>query len=350
MSVTLFIVGKETTPFTPLKELLNTYAIETVFVQKTQTIVNKQNAEGFVFLENTQAEEWISSSHPPLPSLLLPESFPPPIPFKKLAESGMRLMPRETDGHFLAKLLFLDMELHRFPKSIASLDHKTQQSMLSIFEEFRHTLGEVHLQLNTLMAQLYKHPNAEKTRLEFRAIVHRLAGSAGSYGFMALSKIARALEHAIDKQETSKIHNLSQEFLEMLSLLLPHKTHEPPLSKTFLIYAPNQQTRNQYLHGFQSLNFNTVWGMDWAECWKLAQSYALSGAILYMDNLPLSSWPPLFEALGSSPAFAALPKHLVKHHPNEAEKTCAAQLGCQGLGTPPATFEEMAQMLQEKGE
>jgi len=344
MSAKVFIVGKENAFGVHLKKLLEAYAIEAVFVQKTQTAVPP--AEWVVFLESTQAEEWANLPLRLPPALLLPEVFPPPLPLQQLAKANMRLMPRETDGLVLATLLLLDMELHRFSKSIVELSEENQQAMLSIFEEFRHALGEAALQLHALLMQHAAKLPSKETLPEIRAVVHRLAGSAGSYGFMALSKAAKTLEEAIENDKLPEIQTLANEFLDMLSLLLPPMAHVPPLSKTLLIYNPGQAMRSQCTHGLRSLGINALWGMDWVECWKAAQTYPLSGAVLNMDNLPVASWPQLFEALGSAPAFAALPKHLLKQHANDEERACAARLNCLGPSKPPATFEELSERVQ----
>jgi HPt (histidine-containing phosphotransfer) domain-containing protein len=346
MPAKVSIVGKKTTFCAPLEKLLEKHSIETAFVQKTQELILRPTTEFLIFLESTQATEWAKPARRLLPSLLLPESFPPPIPLKQLADANMRLMPRETDSRLLVKLLLLDMELHRFSKSISNLPEEDQQPMLSIFEEFRHALGDAHLQIHELFMQLSEHPNSKETLSALRAVAHRLAGSAGSYGFVALSKAAKTLELAIENQKQSDIGNLTNEFLEMLSLLLPPKAPAPTFSKTLLVYDPGQQTRSQYLHWFRSLSVNTVWGMDWVECWKMAQTYSLSGAILNMDKLPVASWPQLFEALNTSPAFASLPKHLVKKNANEPEKACAACLNCLGPSASPATFEALAEVVR----
>jgi len=334
----IFIADKETSFGRLFKKLLDTYAIETVCVQKT--------ADALVFLESTQAEEWIGTTHRFPPALLLPEPFPPPIPLKKLADAHMRLMPRETNLHVLAKLLLLDIELHGFAKSIADLSEENQQPMLAIFEEFRLSLHPVYLQIHKLLTKLSQALCSKETLLELRVVVHRLAGSSGSYGFMALSKAAKTLELAIESQKQPHIQTLTNEFLEMLSVLLPPTPQAPPLSKTLLFCSPAQQTRNQHHPWFQNLSVNTLWAMDWVECWKMAQTYPPDAAILDMDKLPVESWPQLFEALHTSPALAALPKHLLKPHANDAERACAAHLNCLGPSSTPSTFEELKAMLQ----
>jgi len=343
MSVQVSIVGKEISFYTYFKKLLERHAIETVVAEKTHTL---SSSEFVVFLESAQAQKWAQRPLRLPPSLLLPEIFPPPIPLKKLADANIRLMPRETEGSLLVTLLLLDLELHRFPKSISDLSEESQQAMLSIFEEFRHALCDAALQLHGLLMQQTAHPNSKNTLSEMRALVHRLAGSAGSYGFMALSNAAKTLEEAMKNQQQPEIENLSHEFLDMLSLLLPLAAHAPPLLKTLLVYNPGQKNRSQHAHGFRNLGIHTLWAMDWVECWKMAQTRPLGGAVLNMDKLPVESWPQLFEALSSSPAFAALPKHLVKQNASEAERACAARLHCLGPSAPPSSFEEFSKMVQ----
>jgi len=349
MSVKAFIVGKETAWGTLFKRLLNTYAIEAVFVEKTEalaTAASRPPAALWVFLESTHAMEWMELPRRLPPSWLLPECFPPPIPFEKLAKAPMRLMPRQTDFHLLAKWLLLDVELRRFPQSIVDLSEENQQEMLSIFEEFRQALGEAHSQIHASLMQACLNPDSPQPLAELRTLVHRLAGSGGSYGFVALSKAAKAIETAIDNKEKRNIQNLTHAFLEMLSLLLLPKPPAPSLSKTLFVLAPSQQARSQHVHWFQKLNVHALWGMDWVDCWTMPQTHPLGGALLNMDNLPLEAWPLLFEVLNSLPAFAALPKHLVKQNASEAEKACAARLGCLGPSAPPATFEAFSEMVQ----
>jgi len=345
-SAKVFIIGKETASCRPLKEGLDGYGIETVFLRKMQelrTTAHKQTADALVFLETLQAQEWMDLGHRFPPALLLPECFPPPLPFQNLAEANIGLMPRETDGPVLAKRLFLGIELHRFQKSIADLNAENQKALLSIFEEFRHTFSGVCLQIHGLMNKLEEYP---PTLLELRAVVHRLAGSLGSYGFMALSHTAKAIESAIANKASLQIQTLTHNFLEMLSWLLPPPSPPCGVPPLVLIYNPGQQNLSQYLYALQNRGLHSVWGMDWVECWKWIQTYTFSEALFHMENLPLASWPPLFEALNSSAAFAALPKRLLKQNANEAEKACAALLHCLGPNPLPATAEAFAQMLQ----
>jgi len=310
------------------------------------TNLGSPSADLLIFLESTQAEAWMQSARRLPPGLLLEASFPSHIPLKKLADAHMRFMPRETKGPLLAQWILHDIELHRFSKSILDLSKADQQSMLAIFEEFRHALGDAAWKIYGLFMEHTQKPHSKETLLELQAVVHRLAGSAGSYGLLLVSKAAKTLEVAIENHKQPEIQTLTHEFLEMLSWFLPPTLRAPPLSKTLLIYNLGQQTRMQHMHGLRSLGIHAVWGMDWVACWEMAQTHSLDGAVLNMDDLPVESWPQLFEALGSLPAFAALPKYLVKHHANDAERACAARLNCLGPGKPPSTFEELAEIVQ----
>ncbi|MCL2177892.1 MAG: Hpt domain-containing protein [Proteobacteria bacterium] len=343
----LLIIGEKTASCSLLEKLLGEYAIETFFVRKMQelpTTLLQQTPEALLFLETSQAQKWMDSDHPLTPALLLPEAFPPPIPFKKLAETNVRLLPRETDALAVAKQLFCDIELHRFQKSIADLNAENQQPLLTIFAEFRHTLYDVRLQLHALLSQLRECPHSKEILSKLRVIIHRLAGSSGSYGFMALSKTAKTIEDAIDKQDFLQTQNLSHAFLEMLSCFLP-----PPLphsSPLWLIYDAGQQARNPYLHWLQTLGIHAVWAADWVECWKIIQNHPLSGALLNMDKLPVESWPPLWEILNNSTTFATLPTFLLQQNPNDAQRACATRLRCLGLRPPPSTLEEAIEIFQ----
>src|SRR5688572_12257021 len=112
-------------------------------------------------------------------------------------------MPATTDGRPFFRLQ------HRLMASAQSVA-RASDALRTLRERFRETSAGTIALLEDLTRRLAAEPTGAETIAELRRELHRVHGTAGSYGFVEASRLAAKLEQRVGTWESDAAHERTQ--------------------------------------------------------------------------------------------------------------------------------------------
>lgn len=160
------------------------------------------------------------------------------------------------------------------PLTNPTTDAETEDALTALRAEYAATLPAQIEELRTLVTAYYADPASAVDRRRLENLSHRLAGTAGSYGFVDVSRAAARIQNALGGQDlpqpalATEIHLALMEAEAAVTAGLRPTIGLPPRSpahrSTVLLVGVDGQTRRVIREAGRRILVETVAVKDWA--------------------------------------------------------------------------------------
>ncbi|MBD2438889.1 response regulator [Nostoc sp. FACHB-110] len=236
----------------------------------------------------------------------------------------------------------------QFPQQEQLQPSKRQRAIAAIhktLERYQHTFTPRLTILEQTAQALHQQQLSSEFRRKAELEAHKLAGTLGSFGYVAGSKLAQAIEHLLIKKEalTSKDALQLSQLVKQLKQLLSQSPQPLSIEKfessqlPLVLAINNESFTNQLKNEAASWSLQIELATNWeSELEKFSQP---PQAILFNFKEQKSIQKSLNLLKKIKQQFPHTPIVVVAEQDNFSQRVAVARLGVQGFLTQPTTME-----------